>query len=421
MGSIPPAASIEFPQREIVNTISDAGLTPTDTDLNQLAKAIQGGQLNFKHDTGTANAYAANMSPNPGTYFEGLGVVLRIGNSNTGASVLNLNSLGNKPIVRSDGTTALIQGDLTANALVYFLYDGTNFRVVWAQSAAIAGMPIYLQAPRVWYVNATTGSDSYDGTQATVGTGIHGPFKTLQAAANQIPLYNLNGYSVTIYVADGTYANVYVGAVNGSGSIFFTGNTSNPAACVIHGAGHTAVSVGSGCSTYFDGFKVYTDGTPSPADSLQGFDARWGGTVLVLGAIEFGPCIGSQIFVQRGALCSNKTPSCLWTISGGSPGSTWGFGAFLSCYATGTFTANSGGGPNINITAPASYAMAFVVAIYASLNQLNYNALTGAASVSGPRFYVSGNSSITTPAGGPNYYPGTVAGTANTSTGGYYT
>jgi hypothetical protein len=93
----------------------------------------------------------------------------------------------------------------------------------------------------------------------------------------------------------------------------------------------------------------------------------------------------------------------------------------LSCYATGTFTANSGGGPNINITAPASYAMAFVVAIYASLNQLNYNALTGAASVSGPRFYVSGNSSITTPAGGPNYYPGTVAGTANTSTGGYYT
>ena len=29
MGSIPPAASIEYPQREIVNVISNGGLTPT--------------------------------------------------------------------------------------------------------------------------------------------------------------------------------------------------------------------------------------------------------------------------------------------------------------------------------------------------------------------------------------------------------
>ena len=107
MGSIPPAASIENPQREVVNTIIDAGLTPTDADLSQLAKAIQSGQLNYKHDTGTANAYAALLTPNPGSYFEGLGVILKILNSNTGASVLNLNSLGNKPIVRSDGLTAL--------------------------------------------------------------------------------------------------------------------------------------------------------------------------------------------------------------------------------------------------------------------------------------------------------------------------
>ena len=36
MGSIPPAASIENPQREIVNFINDSGLTPTDADLHQL-------------------------------------------------------------------------------------------------------------------------------------------------------------------------------------------------------------------------------------------------------------------------------------------------------------------------------------------------------------------------------------------------
>ena len=39
MGSIPPAASIENPQREIVNMITSSGLTPTDADLFQLAKS----------------------------------------------------------------------------------------------------------------------------------------------------------------------------------------------------------------------------------------------------------------------------------------------------------------------------------------------------------------------------------------------
>ena len=37
MGSIPPAASIEYPQREIVNLITDAEMTPTNSDLHQLA------------------------------------------------------------------------------------------------------------------------------------------------------------------------------------------------------------------------------------------------------------------------------------------------------------------------------------------------------------------------------------------------
>lgn len=39
-GSIPPAEAIEYPQREIVNAISGAGLTPDDGDLGQLYKAI---------------------------------------------------------------------------------------------------------------------------------------------------------------------------------------------------------------------------------------------------------------------------------------------------------------------------------------------------------------------------------------------
>lgn len=39
-GSPVPAAAIEDPQREIVQVINDAGLTPTDADLGQLSEAI---------------------------------------------------------------------------------------------------------------------------------------------------------------------------------------------------------------------------------------------------------------------------------------------------------------------------------------------------------------------------------------------
>ena len=40
-GSIVPAAAIERPQREILNVLTAAGLTPSDTDLTQLLAAIR--------------------------------------------------------------------------------------------------------------------------------------------------------------------------------------------------------------------------------------------------------------------------------------------------------------------------------------------------------------------------------------------
>src|SRR4051812_33056939 len=71
MGSIPPAASIEYPQREIANLITDANLAaPSNSDLHQLAKAVQSGLLNSKDDSGTANAYSVTLVPAPTAYFK---------------------------------------------------------------------------------------------------------------------------------------------------------------------------------------------------------------------------------------------------------------------------------------------------------------------------------------------------------------
>src|SRR4029077_17440940 len=72
MGSIPPAASIEHPQREIVNMITASGLVQAETDLFQLARAIQGGSLNYAVDAGTPNFIAITSAIGLAGYVAGL-------------------------------------------------------------------------------------------------------------------------------------------------------------------------------------------------------------------------------------------------------------------------------------------------------------------------------------------------------------
>lgn len=78
-------------------------------------------------DTGAADAYVAALTPAPSS----LATVLRIpisikfANANTGASTLNLNSLGATPIKNPDGSDP-VAGQITAS-MHEVAYDGTNF------------------------------------------------------------------------------------------------------------------------------------------------------------------------------------------------------------------------------------------------------------------------------------------------------
>lgn len=78
--------------------------------------------------TSGTDTYTATLTPAPAAYTSGMMVVLRFGNTNTSTTpTINLNSLGAKTIVESDGTTALLPGALLGDHLL--TYDGTNFRV----------------------------------------------------------------------------------------------------------------------------------------------------------------------------------------------------------------------------------------------------------------------------------------------------
>lgn len=82
---------------------------------------------NYVIDTGGANSYAVAFGGSITTsYTAGLLFVFKAANANTGASTINVNSLGAKNILNQDGS-ALSAGQIIANSLVMLCYDGTSF------------------------------------------------------------------------------------------------------------------------------------------------------------------------------------------------------------------------------------------------------------------------------------------------------
>ena len=122
---------------DVDNLVINSGQTPSTSNLDQLAIASarysSGGQ--FFTDSGTANAYVLTpvspfkspVSSGAGEgYFNGMIIIFRAGNANSGASTINVNSAGVKNLKKADGTD-VATGDILTTRDVSFRYDGTNF------------------------------------------------------------------------------------------------------------------------------------------------------------------------------------------------------------------------------------------------------------------------------------------------------
>lgn len=414
-GSIPPAASIEYPQREIVNVIQDTGRAPSNSDLHQLGRSIQTGLLNYAQDTGTANAYACNLSPAPTAYTAGLYVCLKVSNTNTGASVFNINSLGNKPIVRADGSPAQA-GDLAVGVITCLMFDGTNFQMVWSMKVANAAGTQYLTSARDFYVNASTGNDSYDGQTATYTTGIHGPWKTLQQASNVINQFNLNGFNVNVHVADGSYAYFTLPSPSGTGNVVWTGNAANPANVLVYTDSHTACAGSQIGNQTMNGFKLKSSGASS-TDPLCCLYISGNMSTLTILNMEFGGSPGAMVSSGRSA--SINFSSGPFTVSGSSPGNPYWLGAFCYAFANGQIQAPTGASlAQITINQAISVQYGWIVSSINAMAQQYVSSFPGASYVSGPKYYASLNGVINSSGSGANFYPGSTAGSV--ASGGQY-
>jgi len=103
-----------------------AGSALTDsTNLGQ----VQNGATQYAAGSGT-NTIVATMAPAIAAYAAGQTFRIKMAaGANTGATTLNLNSVGARAITKR-GTTALAAGDIPANMMFEVAYDGTQFQLI---------------------------------------------------------------------------------------------------------------------------------------------------------------------------------------------------------------------------------------------------------------------------------------------------
>lgn len=126
-GNTLPATEWNEVPTELQNIIEDTGQTLSGVDLDQLGKGIASyvASGDFYIDSGTANSYVLSgvgSKQVPPAYVNGMKIRFLPANSNTGASTVNVATLGVKNLRRVDGT-ALQANDLQATVPVSFQYD----------------------------------------------------------------------------------------------------------------------------------------------------------------------------------------------------------------------------------------------------------------------------------------------------------
>jgi hypothetical protein len=374
---------------------------------------IQNELYTYAQDTGSINALVIAPQPPPASYVAGQRWNVKVANTNTGASTINVTGvsgtatalLGARNILYGDGLTTLGPGALNSGGITALVYDGTEFQIENV-------LPQNLFVPSVYYVNGGIGNDTYNGLSGTVGANNYGPFKTIQRSVTASQKYNLNGFGVNVNVANGTYTGpVNLTATNGAGTVTFTGNTASPSSVLVQGTGTSAwVVTGRGYS--ISGFSHTGVANLPTGDPGAGVLCSAG--QVTLGTVSFGSCYYGQIYCGDAGSVGINGPI---TVTGSAA-------SFITCISGANVIPNVATPPTLTFTTSINYQTAFLVTsgvgVIGSPEPSNtlFGTITGAASVTGSRYSNTLNGIINTNTGNVNYLPGSTAGT-NTLGGQY--
>lgn len=395
MGSIPPAQSIEYPQREIVNFISDNGLAPPDdADLHQLSKGIQSGLVNFAVDSGVVNQMSVVLNPAVPALYRGLRIYILAAVNNTGATLLSASGLPFKPVVRRDGSD-LKANDIVAGSIQLYIYDGAKFQLFGAGMSGGAGL---LTQNLHIFVNNAIGNDANDGTANDAAHAL----RNIQAAIDLAFVYPPSQYIITIHVADSlNYQGFYTPYWSGP-NIFVIGNNAAPQNVLVTGQNNHACVVSGVNTLTCQGLTVAT--TVNAAGPGGGFIASNGGS-LFTNNTRSNYCTGAVFEAYQANIAIG-----VHTFNGNCGEMYWS-------YLNGLIAWGDGVAQNI--------AQAITVGFCAYASQGGAISVPPSRLVWGNPGFVTGskymaymNGTIGTSGGGVNFFPGSVAGSV--ATGGQY-
>jgi len=251
---------------------------------------------------------------------------------------------------------------------------------------------------------AVTGNDSNNGTSPST------PLRTLQQAVYHIyTYYELAGNTVVVHVGNGTYTGGASHWRGINGTIKFVGNEATPSLCKIQ------LAVGGNCFAASNGAVLWVSGFALEATHGSNTIPLWSaadvglwsgiGSQLIFEKMAFGPMTYAHIWAGTGAWVGPPGEFTTYTIYGGANHHiAVSNGAVVSLASI-----------RATVTGNPAFVSYFAYADASGFIWAPYAVFTGAAT--GTRYGAHNGSLITTLGGGPNFFPGSIAGISTT---GYY-
>ena len=262
------------------------------------------------------------------------------------------------------------------------------------QNIALTVARTTLKANTTFYVS-TTGNDSNNGL--AVGT----PWATLQHAYNTIQnTYDLNGFTVTLQLANGTYNQTLIlsGPLIGQGTPgnFVINGNATPTLVVVNGGLTQAIQANFGGSCVVQNMQV---------QGLVGLSADGPNTFVNFKNIVFGVCTTAHIYSLNQAYIQ-----CIgnYSIAGNAPiHANVGNLAYLDL-------SNGSAGVTITVGGGLTFSLAFA---YSQNNAVLFTPNTTFSTnvATGVRYNVIKNATIDTGGAAATYFPGNASGTFATN------
>ncbi len=381
-----PGYWLNMSMDELMNILAAAGITADDTKWSQVWQSIL--KCDYVGDIGTLNTYVANPGATVDILRDGMRIAIKPLLTNTGASTLSYAGFGPHPIVNSDGS-ALVPLQLRIGSIYDLRYDLANTR--WLLTSVSGGTPRQRLTANLNLFVSATGNDTNDGLSAPTA------FATWQHAASLIQnYYDLNGYTVTVIGAAGTYSAgaIMNGAVPGQAGPSSIKFDASGGTVTINASG-IAFGGNQGAMFALTGNLFVLNATLS-GGAGRGISSGGGSRIEIDGIMTHGTCATAHVHAEAGGLVDYNNVEAI----NGPTGDHW------RAHAGGIIRANS---VVSNLSGTPNFTGAYANADECGIIEAVGFSFTGSAT--GVRASATTNGVITTGGGGASFFPGNSANT----------